>query len=109
MVSKNISSLFKQKPTSFALDLLGISLGTLIAAVGYSFFLVPFKAAPGGVGSLAQIFYYTWGLKVGTGMLLLNIPLFIIGVLVLGKTFGAKTVFAIFSLSSYTNILSSET
>ena len=102
------SSIFKEKRWPLFKDLLGITIGTIIAAAGVAFFLVPFKAAPGGVSSLSQIMYYSFGINLGTAMLLFNVPLFILGLMTLGRMFGFKTLFAIFSLSLYSNFFSSD-
>lgn len=102
------NALFREKRWPFFKDLLGISIGTIIAAIGVAFFLVPFKAAPGGVSSISQILYYSFGINIGTAMLMFNIPLFFIGLMTLGRMFGAKTIFAIFSLSFYSNFFSSD-
>jgi len=59
-------------------DYLGMTFGAVIFAVAYSWFLIPYKMTPGGVGGLGQIFYHFFGVPVGLFMILINIPLFII-------------------------------
>ncbi len=88
-------------------DFIGISFGTAIAAFGLCFFLIPFKAAPGGVSALAQVLFYLFDIQVGTGILVCNIPLFLIGIATLGRMFGVKTVFAIFMLGLFSNLFTS--
>lgn len=102
------NALFKEQRWPLIKDLLGISIGTIIAAIGVTFFLVPFKAAPGGVSTLSQIMYYSFGMNLGTAMLMFNVPLFILGLMTLGRMFGFKTVFAIVSISVYSNFFSSD-
>jgi len=41
-------------------------------------------------------------------MLLINIPLFIIGIIIFGKMFGVKTLWGIFALSFFTDLFASE-
>lgn len=79
---------------------LGIALGVLIMAISLNFFLEPNTIAPGGVTGLAVVLKKTTGVPVYMTNLFINIPLFIIGVRILGKAFGLKTLFAtlIFSL-----------
>jgi len=77
----------------------GILLGSLIYGIGLSWFLIPFKVAPGGVGGLSQIFLHFFGWNAGITMLILNIPLWIIGMIFIGKEFGIGT-FAGFFISS---------
>jgi uncharacterized membrane-anchored protein YitT (DUF2179 family) len=81
------------------MEYLAISFGAMLTALALILFLVPAKIAPGGVSGLGMIFYHSFGLPVGWTMLAFNIPLFILGVKVLGKQFGSRTAFA-FSLVS---------
>lgn len=73
--------------------------GSVMASLGINLFLVPNRIAAGGVTGLSTVIFYLTGLPVGTVMLLLNIPLFLLGVKVLGRSFGIKTLFATFALS----------
>ena len=68
-------------------------------------FLVPNKIAAGGVTGLATVIYYLSGMPVGTTMLLLNIPLFLLGIKIIGRSFGIKTLFATVALSLAIDIL----
>lgn len=79
--------------------------GSVIVSLGVNLFLIPNKIAAGGVTGLATVIYYLTGMPVGTVMLLLNIPLFLLGVKILGKSFGIKTLFATFALSLAIDIL----
>ncbi len=87
-------------------DILGIAIGSAICGFAYSLFLIPFKVAPGGVGGLSQILYYKFNISAGVSMLIFNIPLFLIGVILLGKMFGLKTIIAIFLVSFFTDLFS---
>lgn len=100
-------NILKQKPVQFVLDLLGISMGTVIAASGIVFFLIPFKAAPGGVTAISQVLYYSHNISLGLSMLIMNTILFIIGTFFLGKMFGLKTFFAICMMAALTNFFNS--
>lgn len=77
----------------------GILLGSLIYGIGLSWFLLPYKVAPGGVGGLSQIFLHFFGWNAGVTMLAMNIPLWILGIFFIGKEFGLGT-FAGFFISS---------
>jgi len=72
-----------------------MSCGALIFGVAYSWFLLPFKIAPGGVGGLAQIFYHLFGLPAGAVMVGLNIPLFIMAHLLIGRMFSVGSIFGL--------------
>ena len=53
-------------------------VGCFIMSLGLHVFLVPNKISTGGVSGLATIFYYLYDLPVGVGMMLLNVPLFLL-------------------------------
>lgn len=85
-----------------------ILVGSFILAAGFVLFIDPHRIAPGGVYGIGIIVHYltkgifSWapdGFPIGTVGLLLNIPLTIIGIRVLGPMFGIKTVVG-FVLSS---------
>lgn len=85
-----------------------IIIGSFILAAGFVFFISPYKIVPGGVYGIAIVVHYitkgmiSWapeGFPIGLMGLILNIPLTIIGIKVLGPRFGVKTVIG-FVLSS---------
>lgn len=84
-------------------EYLAITAGTLIMAVGINFFLEPNTIAPGGVTGLGIVLQkITNGIiTVWATNLVVNIPLFIAGVIILGKSFGAKTLYGTFALSFF--------
>lgn len=89
-------------------DMFGIFFGSALGGFGLSLFLIPFKASPGGAAGIAQIFYYFFNIPAGLMMLLINIPLFILGVIIFGKMFGIKTLWGIFSFSFFIDLFASE-
>lgn len=84
----------------------GILTGSLIYGVGLSWFLVPFKVAPGGVGGLSQILFHFFGWSMGLSMLVMNIPLWFVGVMAVSKQFGAGTFIGFFTSSLMTDLVS---
>ena len=68
-----------------------IIVGSVIMSAGFSFFADPHKIVPGGVYGTAIVLHHTLGFPTGTVGLIINIPLFIIGIYFLGPRFGAKT------------------
>lgn len=86
-------------------DYLGITLGSILTAIGLVVFLVPNKIASGGISGLATVVYHLFNFPVGRTMLVINIPLFIIGVKVLGTKFGVRTLYGILVLSLATDYL----
>jgi uncharacterized membrane-anchored protein YitT (DUF2179 family) len=78
-----------------------IILGGIIFAFGYAAFLIPHRIVPGGVSGIAMILRFLYNTPVGIVAILLNIPLFILALRVLGVSFGIKSFGAIL----YTNLL----
>jgi uncharacterized membrane-anchored protein YitT (DUF2179 family) len=77
-----------------------ILIGSFILAAGFVFFITPYKIVPGGVFGISILIHFLTkgvfsfapeGLPIGTMGLILNIPLFIIGIKILGPRFGIKT------------------
>ncbi len=106
-----MSYLIKEKPFSkeWFKSYFLIIIGAFILAAGFVLFIDPHKIAPGGVYGIGIITHYltkglfAWapeGLPIGTIGLVLNIPLTIIGIKILGPRFGVKTVIG-FVLSSF--------
>jgi uncharacterized membrane-anchored protein YitT (DUF2179 family) len=86
-------------------DYIGITIGATLTAMGLVMFLVPNKIASGGVSGVATVLHHLFYFPVGMTMLIINVPLFIIGIRVLGVTFGVKTLYGIFVLSLATDYL----
>ncbi|MDP4186975.1 MAG: YitT family protein [Bacteroidota bacterium] len=86
-----------------------IVIGSFILAVAYVYFITPYRIVPGGVYGISIVIHYLTphvfafapeGFPIGLMGLLLNIPLTILGVRILGPLFGVKTVVG-FVLSSF--------
>ena len=80
-------------------DYLGITIGCLITAVSLNMFLIPNKVAAGGVSGLATVLHHLLAWPVGLIMLAFNIPLFIIGIKIMGPRYGINTLFGAGMLS----------
>ena len=87
-----------------------ILVGTFILAVGYVYFISPHRIVPGGVYGIAiEVHYLTvgmfsiWpdGFPIGLFGLLLNIPLTIAGIKILGPRFGVKTIIGLMLASFF--------
>ncbi len=81
-----------------------IALGTMIMAIGTSFFLLPNKLSSGGFSGIATITYYLFHWKVGSVILLLNIPFFILAIIRIGKEFVIKSIVGTALLSLFIDI-----
>ncbi|RLC51201.1 MAG: membrane protein, partial [Candidatus Cloacimonadota bacterium] len=85
---------------------IGIVIGASLLAFSYSWFLIPYKISPGGVGGLSQILYHIFHIPAGTSMIILNIPLFVMSFVFLGKRFGARSIFGMVSSAFLTDLFS---
>lgn len=74
------------------IDYLFVLLGSAIIAVAFSVFLLPNNIASGGVSGISTILKNTLGFKPAIVQWAFNIPLFIAGVVLLGRQFGIKTL-----------------
>jgi len=73
-------------------DYIGIMAGSVLFGMAYSWFLFPFRVSPGGIGGLAQVLYSWTGLPEALWMFGFNIPLFIVGYIVVGRQFGVRSL-----------------
>ncbi len=82
-----------------------IACGSVIMAAGYVYFVVPYKIVPGGVYGIGIILHYLFGVPTGLSGLVLNVPLVILGMRVLGPRFGIKTVIGMVLTSVLIDVL----
>ncbi len=87
------------------IDYLGITAGSFLIALALTVFLVPNRIAAGGVSGLATVIYYITSFPIGITMLIINIPLFLAGLKIMGTSFGMRTIYGIISLSVFTDLL----
>lgn len=78
-----------------------ITIGALIMALAMIWFLDPYKISAGGISGISIVLRRVVGVPLGITMLVLNIPLFILGIKLLGKRFGIRTLygFVLFSVA----------
>lgn len=96
----------KIEPLELLRQALIIIVGSLIFGLGLSCFLVPYKIAPGGVSGLSQIFFHFLGIPVGLSMIVMNIPLWIVGMVFVGRQFGLGTFVGFFASAVATDLVS---
>ena len=82
-------------------EILGTILGSFIIAIGISLFLLPNQLSSGGIAGIGTIIYYLLKIPMGTTIILLNIPLFLISILKIGKSFFVKSLIGTMSLSIF--------
>ena len=89
------------------LEGLYIIVGCALMAMGTSLFLLPNQLSSGGFAGISTIIYYLFELPLGTTMLILNIPLFIMAIIRVGKEVAIKGIFGTIMLSTFIDILKS--
>lgn len=87
------------------LEILGTIFGAFVIAVSVSLFLLPNKLSSGGVAGIATITYYLLNIPMGISILLINVPLFLMSILKIGKAFFLKSIVGTVSLSIFIDIL----
>lgn len=75
-----------------ALEYINILVGSAIIALAFNVFLLPNQIASGGVSGISTILLSVFGWEPAYVQWSFNIPLFIAGVILLGKQFGLKTL-----------------
>lgn len=78
-----------------------VIVGAAIIAVGFNVFLLPNQVASGGVSGISTILNGLFGWNAGLIQYAFNIPLFIAGVVVLGKKFGVKSFIGTITLPAF--------
>lgn len=91
----------KNEKYSLFLEYLGITMGCALMSMGLIFLLEPNTIAPGGVTGLAIVIFKLTGVPIDVTNLVINIPLFITGLILLGGAFGMKTAYATVMLSAF--------
>ena len=82
-----------------------ITVGFLLTAVAFEYFLFPNSIASGGVSGFALIMKETFNIDSGFVMIACNIVLFILAFIFLGGSFGIKSAYAAFGLSISMSII----
>lgn len=96
----------KSKALTIIKEYVLVTLGILIYVLGWTVFLVPNNLVGGGVTGVASIIQYATGglVKIGVTYFLVNAVLLVAALFLLGKSFGAKTVYAIILASIGLNV-----
>ncbi len=92
-----------KRSKELTIELILIVFGANLYALAMVLFFIPHKISPGGVSGLSMIAHYLFGSPVGLVGLTLNIPLFILGIYLIGKTFGVRTFVGFMTSSLFTD------
>ena len=82
-------------------EYLFIAIGSFFVSVGVYYFMVPENLATGGVSGLSIVLSNYISIPISIINFSLNIILFIMGFIFLGKEFGGKTIFSVIFLSLF--------
>lgn len=98
--TKEINTLLKK----WTKEILYLTVGCIIMAIGTSLFLLPNQLSSGGFAGISTIIYYLFNLPLGVTMLCLNIPLFIMAYVKVGKETTIKGLIGTVFLSFFIDI-----
>lgn len=89
-------------------DMILIVIGCTMVAAGFVFFINPYNIVPGGVYGAGIVLHNIFPtVQVGTFGYLMDIPLLIAAIIIFGKQFGGRTLFAACITPGLMNIISS--
>ncbi|MCK5125742.1 MAG: YitT family protein [candidate division Zixibacteria bacterium] len=80
-------------------------IGSIIVAVGYVFFLVPYNIVPGGIFGLSMVISSLSGLPIGILAMVLNIPLLAWGIRSFNTSFSVKSLVGVIVSSISVDVL----
>ena len=86
-------------------DYLMIALGMIMYGIGWTVFLLPNDITTGGVPGIASLVYFATGLPVQYVYFGINFILLLLAIRILGWKFSIKTIFAVFTLTSFLSII----
>ena len=86
-------------------DYLMIALGMIMYGIGWTVFLLPNDITTGGVPGIASLVYFATGLPVQYVYFGINFLLLLLAIRILGWKFSIKTIFAVFTLTSFLPII----
>ena len=89
-------------------DMLLIVFGCTMVSAGFVFFINPYNIVPGGVYGAGIVLHNIFpSVQVGTFGYMFDIPLLITAIIIFGKQFGGRTLFAACITPGLMNIISS--
>jgi uncharacterized membrane-anchored protein YitT (DUF2179 family) len=91
-MKKTLGLPIQHPKVELAVEYLYILIGSAFIGFSFNVFLLPNQIASGGVSGISTILYGVLGWEPAYVQWTLNIPLFIAGVIFLGKQFGVKTL-----------------
>lgn len=88
-------------------EMAAITFGCIMIAAGFVFFITPYKIVPGGVYGLGIVMHQLFpSIQVGTFGYMFDIPLLLAAIMLFGKQFGGRTLYAACITPGLMNIIS---
>lgn len=88
-----------------AKDMVLITLGILIYAIGYTAFILPEEVVMGGVSGISALLYYAFGFIPGASIWIINMSLLLIAFRGLSKQFTVRTIIGVAIMSVLIGVL----
>lgn len=95
-----IKKLLRKIPWAVIRDVTGILIGSVTVAISINSLILPNQIADGGITGIAIILHYLFDVPVGTMVFLLNVPLFLLGLKMVGRQFLLYSILGVSSLSA---------
>lgn len=84
------------KRTQRVIEYTQIIIGATLVGLAYNMFLLPSKLAAGGISGISTVLFEVYAYSPALTQLLINIPIFIIGWITLGREFSGKSLIGTF-------------
>ncbi len=97
-----MQAMFTRERTQAYVELI---VGCVIAALAFDLFFLPNNIAPGGITGIATLLNSMMRVPVGLTSIVLNIPLFLFGYRLVGRTFALRSLVAMLLLSVLIDVI----
>lgn len=81
----------KEKKSRIIINYILLVIGSLMVGISVGSILLPVKISTGGFSGIATLLYYLFNLPANIGIILINIPAFVITAKVVGIKYGIKS------------------
>ncbi len=79
---------------NYTIDTIAILVGSLLFAISINTFMTPNNTIPAGITGIATMLNYLFNWPIGISNLIMNIPIFIWSIIILGYSVVSKTIIA---------------
>src|SRR5699024_5171697 len=86
----------RSRASRLTIEYIQVIIGASLVGLGYNMFLLPAKLATCGILVVITIFFEMYELSPAFTQLLINIPIFVMAWLTLGRDFSGKSLVATF-------------